>query len=243
MPKYAVDEKRISEFERLLDYYRDFFALIDKFHFNSRQTAEIFRRFIPAATGGIFPVVTSRIKDCRKPLSLNENEIVFGFIGSEKEYKGFPMLRKVLIDLYRQGQRNFRLLVYSGGREHLDPDCPHIEYRSPYDYDRLHDILYHLDGTIVPSKWYETFSLVTLESLSHGRPAIVSSHVGAKDIVAAYSPDFVFSNEKELELLIGKILSSPNILHECNRKILDGEWKFFMERHTAEIVDFYSANH
>ncbi|WP_300968646.1 glycosyltransferase, partial [uncultured Duncaniella sp.] len=101
------------------------------------------------------------------------------------------------------------------------------------------EILYHLDGTLVPSKCYETFSLVTLESLAHGRPVIVSDHVGAKDIVYEYNPNFIFSSQSELKNILKSILLNPKILIKENEKILSQPWKFSMEKHSQDIFSFY----
>lgn len=222
----------------LLNHYKEYFSLIDKFHFNSLQTKEIFQHFVPAINGKIIPVLTRSIKDNRKCLNLSD-VIEFGFIGSTKEYKGFPILKRVLMELKKEGLNNFRLKVYGGGMEGIDRDCENITYIRSYDYAKISQVLYHLDGIIVPSKWYETFSLVTLEALSHGRPVICSNHVGAKDIVAGYDEKFIFSSEEELKLLIKEVLNDPTILNVFNKEILSKPWHFDMQSHAAEIVGFY----
>lgn len=236
--RIASPEDKVKEFGELIDYYRDYFLLIDKFHFNSSQTREVFQHFIPDVKGKVIPVVTSGIKDSRQPLKSNE-VLKFGFIGSLNEYKGFPILKKVVQDLNKEGYRDFKLLVYSGQNTGIDPDCPAIEYKGTYRYSEISDVLYELDCMIIPSKWYETFSLVTLESLAHGRPVIVSDHVGAKDIVATYNKDMVFSTQTQLKSLIRSILNNPEWLKTENTKILSTPWAFSIEKHTKDIIAYY----
>ena len=233
-----VTKEVIDRYEDLIKYYRDYFLLIDKFHFNSSQTQEVFNRFIPDINGEVIPIVTKGISDKRKPLS-NEIVIKLGFIGSINEYKGFPMLKQTVLELEKEGFNNFKILVYGSSKIGMDEDTTIIQYQPPYKYSQLSEILYHLDGTLVPSKWYETFSLVTLESLAHGRPVIVSDHVGAKDIVYEYNPNFIFSSQSELKNILKSILLNPKILIKENEKILSQPWKFSMEKHSQDIFSFY----
>lgn len=235
----VVTEDKREEYRKLIEYYRDYFKLIDKFHFNSTQTRDIFRHFLPDVSGKIIPVITSGIHDKRKPLQLGEF-VRFGFIGSLNDYKGFPMLKEAVSELFAQGYSNFRIYAYPGNLTGIDKDCPAIEYKPPYKYSEISDILYSLECVIVPSKWYETFSLVALEALAHGRPVIVSDHVGAKDIVATYNKDMIFSTYDQLKDLIRMILDNPKRLESENTKILSSPWIFSIEKHAKDIIDFYN---
>jgi len=239
----SINKSTISRnpksYESLLQYYRDYFKLIDTFHFNSSQTREKFEHFLGSLQGKVIPVITAGINDKRRPLK-EHGMLTFGFIGSINEYKGFPTLKNVFQELHQEGLRNFRLKVYGSGIVGNDEECPFIEYCSAYKYSEISNVLYHLDGTIVPSKCYETFSLVTLESLAHGRPVIVSDHVGAKDIVALYNEDFVFSSKEELKALLRKIILDHSCLYKENEKILKRPWQFSIEDHTKQILSYYN---
>lgn len=230
-------ENQYEKYDQLLDYYRNYFTLIDKYHFNSEQTKKVFKSFIPFAEGEVISVITNGISDKRCKLNI-ESIIKLGFIGSLNEYKGFQILKECLLELEKEGFKNYKLFVYCG-EEGKDEDIERIEYMPPYKYEELSNILYHLEGVIVPSKCYETFSLVTLESIAHGRPTIVSDHVGAKDIVRSYFPDFIFSTKEDLKTILKKILSNPNLLNEFNAAILKAEWKYGIETHTNKIIELY----
>lgn len=235
-----VDDEIIGKFNQLLNYYKEYFLLIDKFHFNSTQTKVVFNQFLSGIDGKVIPVVTSGIKDNRKPLNIH-TRVTFGFIGSLNDYKGFPLLKSIFTQLYNDGYHNFKLKVYSGELIGFDLECPAIEYCPPYKYSEISNILSSLDCIIVPSKWYETFSLVTLEAMGHGIPVIVSNNVGAKDIVSQYNPYFIFSSSLDLKSKLQSILSNPGILESMNDTILSHSWNFDISKHSSEILEFYKS--
>ena len=234
-----ISEDRVEQYGRLIEYYREYFKLVDKFHFNSSQTKRVFQHFLPDIDGKVIPVITSGIRDRRKSLNLSK-EIKFGFIGSLNEYKGFPMLKKILLELYNEGYSNFKLLAYPGNVVGKDTDCPLIEYQPPYNYSQISDIMYGLDCVIIPSKWYETFSLVALEALAHGRPVIASDHVGANDIIKTFSPDMIFTSPEYLKSTMKKILENPDILRINNDYICENEWLYTLENHVKEVMSYYN---
>jgi len=227
-------------YEALITYYREYFRLFDKIHFNSNQTKEIFRSFVPDVNGEVINVVTSGITDKRKLVTI-DSIITFGFIGSLNDYKGFPMLKRVLMKLMSEGYTNFQLNVYGGGKIGIDEDCQNIKYMPSYSYSELSDILYHLDGVIVPSKCYETFSLVTLESLAHGRPVFVSDHVGARDVVAQYNSGCIFSSAEQLKTILKMVFDNPEFLNNYSQLIMERPWPFSIHNHAEEIIKFYQS--
>ena len=236
----AISQHTIAKYKQLQDYYLKMFSMIDVFHFNSVQTKEIFEKYIYVPKGIVANVTTSAISDRRKQKKIDPNNIQFGYLASTAEYKGFPILKNVLLRLYNDGKKNWTLNVW-GGNISDDNDCPNIKYRGIYDYSDIEKIMCHFDGTIVPSKWHETFSLVTLESLSFGVPTIVSDHVGAKDIVKDIDPKLIFHSEEDLYLMLKLILEHPETLSTYNSKILEIPWKYTIERHAKEIYNIYKA--
>ena len=225
-------------FKRLLDYYRDYFLLIDVFHFNSTQTKEKFEKVLGPLTGKVVPVTTSGVQDKRQKLNLSD-KLIFGFVGSLNDYKGFPILKEVVTELIADGHSNFQIKVYGSNLRGIDSECAVIEYCDPYTRTELSKVFYNLDCMIVPSKWYETFSLVTIEAYAHGRPVIVSDHVGAKDIVRLISSDMIFSSKEELKKIIKRCIIDPNYLTTVNKKILSIPWTYNIEDNCKEILELY----
>ena len=88
----------------------------------------------------------------------------------------------------------------------------------------------------MPLRWYETFSLVTLEALSFGVPVIVSDKVGAQGIVMEYDSQFVFHEKEDLVNLLSSLIDNRSLLTEYNKKICDIPWKHDMRTHTEEII-------
>ncbi len=236
-----ISNNVIKGYQELLDYYRRMFSLVDVFHFNSTQTKNIFEKYIDINKGVVANVITSSILDRRKKKILNSENIQFGYIASIARYKGFPSLKRVLIRLYEEGIKNWTLNVWGSELFFVDEDCPNIKYCGRYSYSNLENIMCHLDGTIVPSKWHETFSLVTLESISFGVPAIVSDHVGAKDIVKDIDSKLIFKSDEELYTILREFLINPERLNAYNSKILDMPWKYTMKNHVKEIDQIYTT--
>lgn len=234
------NNKLVSKFKALQSYYHKYFDLIDLFIFNSSQTEAIFKKNLNIKKSITLPVITNGIKDKRAKLSPS-TPLKFGYIGNIADFKGFPMLKSVVKELYDEGINNFQLLAYTNKEPGRDADCPLIKYQPPYKYSEISDIMYNLDCMVVPSKWYETFSLVTLESIAHGRPAIVSNHVGAKDIVAQYNSNFVFSNSNDLNNIIRDIINNPSLLVDTNTIILSKDWKYDIASHAQDILSAYKS--
>ena len=144
----TITKERENEYAKLLDYYRKYFGLIDKFHFNSTQTKEVFQRFLPRIDGEEINVITKGISDNRKLIE-PDNIIKFGFIGSLNYYKGFPMLKEVAQELHSEGIRNFKITAYPGTFTGIDPDLSLIEYCAPYKYSDISKVLYGMDLSLI----------------------------------------------------------------------------------------------
>ena len=76
-------------------------------------------------------------------------------------------------------RNDFSLNVY------FQPDkvSPYMRIHRQYDYSQLESIFDETDLLIAPSIWYETFGYTVLEALSFGTPVLVSSSVGARDVI------------------------------------------------------------
>lgn len=220
----------VFEYGRLMDYYREMFTFVDEFHFNSILTKEIYAKYLPDIKGQVIPITNSSIDDHRVIKQYGE-ELKICFIGSLDTFKGFNVLKSVLLKLKDQ---NWSLNVW-GSITGIDSDCERIHYKGRYLPAQLKDIYDSCDLVVVPSLWYETFSFVTLEALSYGTPVIVSDHVGAQDLVKQYNPNFVFSTKDELQKLLGSLMRNKEPLVKFNRSIVSMEWRHDMRSHANEI--------
>lgn len=223
----------MKDYQKLLDYYKKCFSLVDCFHYNSETSQEVFMQYLPTSKGLVVSITHGGIEDHRIRKVYGHDVLHIGFIGNSTPYKGLPLLISVLQDIGMI--ESWDLSVWGGGVG-THPSLP-VYYKGKFDSSTIADVYSAMDVLIVPSIWKETFSLVTLEALSYGVPVIVSDNVGAQDIVKLYNPKFVYHSEDELKSLICEILSDKNLLAEFNDKLLSSKWKYSMEEHAKEIID------
>lgn len=223
----------MKDYQKLLDYYKKCFSLVDCFHYNSETSKEVFMQYLPTSKGQVVSITHGGIEDHRIRKVYGHDVLHIGFIGNSTPYKGLPLLISVLQDIGMI--ESWDLSVWGGGVG-THPSLP-VYYKGKFDSSTIADIYSAMDVLIVPSIWKETFSLVTLEALSYGVPVIVSDNVGAQDIVKLYNPKFVYHSEDELKSLICEILSDKNLLAEFTDKLLSSKWKYSMEEHAKEIID------
>lgn len=223
----------MNKYQKLLDYYKKCFSLVDCFHYNSETSKEVFMQYLPTSKGQVVSITHGGIEDHRIRKVYGHDVLHIGFIGNSTPYKGLPLLISVLQDIGMI--ESWDLSVWGSGVG-THPSLP-VFYKGKFDSSTIADVYSAMDVLIVPSIWKETFSLVTLEALSYGVPVIVSDNVGAQDIVKLYNPKFVYHSEDELKSLICEILSDKNLLAEFNAKLLSSKWKYSMEEHAKEIID------
>jgi len=231
-----------EQYVSLIEYYKELFILVDKFHFNSNVAKEVFLKFISPRKSVVLPLSHLNIKDTRTIKKFDNKKIRMAFIGNLTTYKGFPMLKKVLCNLNKSAICNWSLQVWWGGTIGIDKDCDKILYRGKYSPDKL-DLLYKdIDLLVVPSLWKETFSLITIEAISYGVPVLVSNNVGAKDIVSQYNSDFIFSfSEENLYENLSTILNNSKILEDYNQKICSYPFEHSFSSHTQKIKQLYDS--
>lgn len=221
-----------NDYKRLIGYYKDIFGLIDKFHFNSSVTETIYKKYLGNIDGEVVPITNASIRDNRSKGFTCGNTLKMIFVGHTYAFKGFPLLKSVLLELQ---QYDWRLEVW-GGNEGNDPDSKKIVYKGRYTKEDLPKIYCNCTMAIVPSQWYETFSFVTLEALSYGVPALVSDHVGAKTIVSEYAPSFIYSSREELKERLESIMKDRSSVLTYHKKILNMPWHHDMSEHCQEIT-------
>lgn len=223
----------MSNYQKLLDYYKECLDLVDCFHFNSETAGLVYKRYLLTCKGKVVSITHNGIKDHRQHKDLHQNVLHVGFIGNSTPYKGLPLLISTLESI---GKSDSWDLAIWGGGVGKHSSLP-IYYKGKFDASNIANVYHTMDVLVVPSIWKETFSLVTLEALSYGVPVIVSDNVGAQDIVKEYNPIFVYHSEDELKCLLKEILKDRSLLQDFNQKILDRTWKHGMEEHAKEIVE------
>lgn len=237
MPSLSFNNS--SQFIKLHSHYQTFFSQFDAIHFNSYVSRDVFAYYMKLPYNEVIPITTNSIYDRRQIKNFN-NDVRISFIAGLGAAKGFPMLKRVLTELYDEGYKNWNLNVWEDGKKETDSCCENIEYRGRFSKDELHEVYDFMDLLVVPSIWKETFSLVALEAISFGVPVLMSDNVGAKLLIKDDFPDFIFHSEEELKRKMRDILIDTSLLARFNKKIvLTDKINFSEDKHVSDINDFY----
>lgn len=232
----SFDSSKIKQYQELSAYYKKMFKYIDKFHFNSRQTREIFEEHLGELCGETKLISNKSIEDKRIKKTYNK-QLKIAFIG-HGENKGYGILYDALKQLYENGMQDFVCNIYFNPKNKLPK---YIVSHAPYSLKEVDEIYNNIDVLVLPSIWKETFGLVVLEALSHGVPVIVSENVGSKEILEKNQGiGYVIEADKDaLYEGLAKIYRDRNILKQMNEAICNAEICLDFDKHVDEMVRFY----
>ncbi len=228
-----------SKYIELNSFYKRVFALFDAIHFNSFVSKNVFSQYVTLPYHQVIPITTNAISDRRRRKHFDDT-VRISFVGGIGLAKGFPSLKKVLLELYSEGYKNWVLNIWEGGLGGGDADCSNIVYRGRYSPSQLKKVYDETDLLLVPSIWKETFSLVALEALSFGVPVLMSDNVGAQILIQDIVPDFIYHGEDGLRHSLRRIFSDSSLLVEYNTKILESRnINFSQHKHAEDMMEFY----
>lgn len=219
--KVAVGISKQTELINYIDirsYYKEMFNLIDAYLFNSRLARDVYiKNGVIPKTETIISISNSSIRK-RNILRKNRHKKVIAYIGPDEDYKGYFDFIDLVNDIDKE---NYEIKTYG----HLpNEECPSYIQQNGYFTKKNIDTIYSdIDILIVPSKWKETFGLITIEALSYGVKVFVSENVGSKDLL---SKSYVFRDKQDL---LYKIQST-----EYEEQIINT-----MEEHMIEVKRFY----
>lgn len=228
----------MDRYIELSEYYKKIFSEIDHFLFNSSVSESVYCEQLRGIEGSVHPVILSTINDRRKRKTFDSKRIRLTFIGNTTPYKGYPLLQETLFNLLAENISNWSLAVWGGAKNRYS-ESPNISFKGKYNSSELEAIYDDTDLLIVPSICKETFSLITLEALSYGVPVLVSSTVGAQDIIKKYEDIFIYKDKDDLKCKLKLFLSTPSLLAQFNSKILSTPWVYDPENHARQIHLIY----
>ena len=162
--------------------------------------------------------ISNRSIRLHQRMSIPHEKIRIAYIGPDEEYKGYfdfiEFAETLDLELYD-------VTTYG---HFPNEECPSfIEQKGYFTKETIDSVYENIDILIVPSKWKETFGLITMEAISYGVNVFVSDHVGSKDLLPE---SHVF---KDKEDLLTKIIN--NHLEPIPLKT--------MEEHVEEVVSYY----
>ena len=139
----------MNKYQKLLDYYKKCFSLVDCFHYNSETSKEVFMQYLPTSKGQVVSITHGGIEDHRIRKVYGHDVLHIGFIGNSTPYKGLPLLISMLKDIGMS--ESWDLSVWGGGvGKH--PSLP-IYYKGKFDSSTIADVYEAMDVLIVPSIW------------------------------------------------------------------------------------------
>lgn len=132
----------------------------------------------------------------------------FLFVGALERHKGILNLLKIFKKL--QGKITAKLIIAGDGslknylkffiRKYSLSDS--VLLLGPVDEDALYALYKGANALVVPSVWPETSSLVLMEALSVGTPAIVSNIGALPEITRKIDNSLIFNNSEQLENIL-----------------------------------------
>ncbi len=149
----------------------------------------------------------------RQRYHLDENHIVFLFVGRLVEYKG---ILDLISAFNRVRHLHTILLIVGGGPLHLQIEAivktnPNIRYAGRLSGQALMDIYYAADVCVLPSH-IEPWGLVINEAMATHLPVIVSDQVGCIDDLVIHQETGIIVKAKcitELQVAIEELANFP----------------------------------
>lgn len=230
----ALTPDIFQAYDNLLKYYDEILTQIDYFIFNSSITANIYKKFIPRVKGRIVhPVSGMRTKKYNNTSSGEHNTIErIAYIGRVERYKG--------VDILVDAMKNFpEIQCFLYGDDYSKYESPSIHNMGFFRHEDIQRILNNADLLIMPSRYYETFAFPVLEALKSGVPVLVSSHVGAKDLVKNAPVQVIFEPTKKSLCECIKNIQSKQNLEKYRAWIRDNQPNFTPEQHDKVIEEIY----
>lgn len=156
--------------------------------------------------------------------------ICFGYVGPVLRHKGIHLL----IDSFSKVESdNIKLKIYGSYGLYqgdyfeelklLASSDNRISLMGEYDYNLLSNILETIDIVVLPTIWYETYSIALTEVLAHDIPIIASNTLGAaleyiKEGVNGFF--FDLGDGKKLAKIIERVGNNPTLLNELKKNIV-----------------------
>ena len=230
-----IPSKIEKDYQILNDYYVSCFNHVNYFIYNSSQTQEVFVNRLGNKPGQVINLLHKGIRDSRKKRTFLMDDILrIGFMGESTVFKGFEVIRTAVLELYNEGYK-VELEVFNDSVD--ESEC--IKRKGHYKYTDLEKIYNTLDLIAIPSICYETLSFVAVEALSMGMPCIVSSHVGAKDLIEDKKTGFIVraGDKEHIRKVLRDILENRRVLGEINNNILNTQLLFDFKQHCKDVTD------
>ena len=146
----------------------------------------------------------------RSALGIGAEEPVIIFASMNFEIKGLDDILLTLAQLKKQNDK-FKLIVAGKGNikkyEKMAKEAQissNVIFTGVVGKDKLIDLYLAGDLYMMLSK-FDTFGMVVLEAMAAGLPVMISSHVGAKDLVQEGENGFIINNPSDFDHIVSKL--------------------------------------
>ena len=207
-----------QDYSRLRHYSKEMFSLIDGYLFNSQLAEKVYGQNGIRPTNSMIASISNSSIKLHQRMNISHEKIRIAYIGPDEEYKGYFDFIDFAGTLDRG---SYEVATYGHLPNEESPSF--IEQKGYFTKGTIDSVYENIDILIVPSKWKETFGLITVEALSYGVSVFVSENVGSKDLLPE---SHVF---KDKEDLLTKIVNN-----ELGQILLKT-----MEEHVEEVVSYY----
>lgn len=180
---------------------------------------------------------------------VNENDIVFGFIGGVGYYKGVHQMVEAFTKLPENLKRKSRLLIYgkyndsyfnSINRDYINSelDEKRVKFFGKFTPKDLPEITNRLDINILPSLCADTAPQTIFESYSNGLPIIAPNVGGFPDFIKDGINGLIYekASVEGLKLSMIKIIENPELINEFMTNIPKSKT---MNENIEELINLY----
>lgn len=229
-------------YQKLRAYYVEMLEMMDCIHFNSSVTEFVYKKYLKPKSSVVMTITHQNIADNRTVNQWNPGEkLRITSLAPAKPFKGFNVLRTALDELWASGKQNFELKIYSP----VQNPSPYMKvHEDGFQYDQLKRIMADTDVLVAPSIWYETFGFTVLEAISYGVPVIVSTHVGAKDVIGDGGIVLEAGSAQKIKEAILSLTNEKQLQMRKNIKesVRVKTWKEFMDENYRLYYDLEDRN-
>src|SRR5208337_3210620 len=180
----------------------------------------------------------------RHELGINITDPVILFVSMNFEIKGLDDILFSLAKLKAQN-RKFKLIIAGKGNIKKYTKMAQnyqiisdVTFTGPVNKEKIIRMYLASDLYIMLSK-FDTFGNVVLEAMAAGLPVIISSTVGAKDLVQEGENGFIVGNTSDIDYIAAKIalLLDENI----RRRMSDAAWQTATQNTWDDVTKKYAA--
>ncbi len=154
------------------------------------------------------------------------DEIVFCYAGSLNNHKGVH----IAIDAFKKvDSQKFIFKIYGSGPDEsyikkltaIAGNDKRIKFCGVYSEDKVSDVLYDVDVTVIPSLWYENYPFFLHESFACDVPVIASNVGGMAENIKDGVNGFLFriGESGHLREVIERIINNPEKLNALKDNI------------------------